>query len=200
MNNRHLLAAVMAASIGLAGCTDPSPDEPSADAPQSLDIGAGSEGDATAMAASRSIAENVATSPTHKMLYGTLQAAELIERLGGEGEFTLFAPTDAAFVQVPPVTRDGWMRPAQKPVLQAILSHHIVPGRIDAAELGKLVDAGGGTATLKTIDGRDLTVRRSGAGFILTSGSGNKAAVTEADLVQKNGVVHVVDAVLVPAM
>ncbi|MBL0767391.1 fasciclin domain-containing protein [Sphingopyxis sp. DHUNG17] len=201
MTNCNMLVALAAASICLAGCSDkPASGESDPVTSESLNVGVDkSVVDSGKMAASNSIAENIAGSPNHKMLHGTLQAAGLVERLGGDGEYTVFAPTDAAFVQIPPVTREGWMLPAQKQVLHAILNHHVVRGRIDSAELERLVDAGDGAAKLKTLDGRDLWIRRSGASYILTSGSGNKAAITEADLAQKNGVVHIVDAVLIPA-
>lgn len=201
MTNCNLLVALTAASIFLAGCSDtPASDEPDPATTESLNVGVDTSTDTGTMAASNSIVENIAGSPNHKMLHGTLQAAGLVERLGGDGEYTVFAPTDTAFVQVPPVTREGWMMPAQKPLLQAIVNHHVLSGRVDTAALDKLIDAGNGAATLKTLDGRDLLVRRSGDNsYILTSGSGNKATITEADLVQKNGVVHIVDAVLIPA-
>ncbi|HKX88155.1 MAG TPA: fasciclin domain-containing protein, partial [Sphingopyxis sp.] len=122
------------------------------------------------------------------------------QTLSGAGPFTLFAPTDAGFVQVPPVTRDGWMRPAQKDLLAGVLKYHLVPGKLTAADLAAKMTEGGGKAVLKTVDGQDLTATKSGDAILLTSSSGNKATVTQADVAQSNGVVHVIDAVLVPKM
>ena len=129
-----------------------------------------------------------------------LAQAGLAAKLSGAGPFTVFAPTDAGFTQVPPVTRDGWMRPAQQAVLAGVLDHHIVPGRLTAADLDAKIAKGGGRAVLRTAGGQNLIATKSGNRILLTSGSGNKAAVTGADLAQANGVVHVIDAVLVPAM
>lgn len=154
----------------------------------------------SAMLASSSIATNLAASPDHKSLAAAVTQAGLAQTLSGAGPFTLFAPTDAAFAQVPPVTRDGWMRPAQKEVLAGVLKYHVVPGKLTAADLTAKITEGGGKAVLKTADGQDLTATKSGDAILLTSSSGNKATVTAADLGQANGVVHVVDAVLVPKM
>lgn len=98
------------------------------------------------------------------------------------------------------MTRDGWMRPAQQSVLAGVLNYHVVPGKLTAADLGAQIDAAGGQLTLKTVDGQELMVRKSGDSILLTSASGNKAIVTQADVAQANGVVHVIDAVLLPGM
>ena len=189
---------VWAVALALAGCgKGETPAEPVAgEGVMAAAIG----GDASAMQASSSIAANLAASPNHRMLNAAVTQAGLTEMLSGAGPFTLFAPTDAGFTQVPPVTRDGWMRPAQKAVLAGVLDHHIVPGKLTAADLTAKIDAGAGRAVLKTAGGQDLIATKSGSTILLTSGSGNKAAVTAADIGQSNGVVHVVDAVLLPAM
>ena len=189
---------VWAVALALAGCgKGETPAEPVAgEGVMAAAIG----GDASAMQASSSIAANLAASPNHRMLNAAVTQAGLTEMLSGAGAFTLFAPTDAGFTQVPPVTRDGWMRPAQKAVLAGVLDHHIVPGKLTAADLTAKIAAGAGRAVLKTAGGQDLIATKSGSTILLTSGSGNKAAVTAADLGQSNGVVHVVDAVLLPAM
>ncbi|MBJ7499931.1 MAG: fasciclin domain-containing protein [Sphingopyxis sp.] len=154
----------------------------------------------SAMLASGTIAANLAASPDHKSLAAAITQAGLAQTLSGVGPFTVFAPTDAGFSQVPPVTRDGWMRPAQKAVLAAVINYHVIPGKLTAADLAAKIAEGGGKAVLKTADGQDLTVTGSGDAILLTSSSGNKATVTQADLAQSNGIVHVVDAVLVPKM
>ena len=189
---------VWAVALALAGCgKGETPAEPVAgEGVMAAAIG----GDASAMQASSSIAANLAASPNHRMLNAAVTQAGLTEMLSGAGPFTLFAPTDAGFTQVPPVTRDGWMRPAQKAVLAGVLDHHIVPGKLTAADLTAKIAAGAGRAVLKTAGGQDLIATKSGSTILLTSGSGNTAAVTAADIGQSNGVVHVVDAVLLPAM
>jgi hypothetical protein len=107
-----------------------------------------------------------------------VKQAGLVETLSGAGPFTVFAPTDDAFAQVPAVTRDGWMRPAQKEVLAGVLKYHVVPGKLTAADLTAKITEGGGKAVLKTADGQDLTATKSGEAIVLTSASGNKATVT----------------------
>ncbi|SBV33253.1 Beta-Ig-H3/fasciclin [uncultured Sphingopyxis sp.] len=193
----HLIWAAVAA-FALTGCgKGDAPAEPVAgEGAMAAAIG----GDAPAMQATSSIAANLAASPIHRSLAAALAQAGLAAKLSGAGPFTVFAPTDAGFTQVPPVTRDGWMRPAQQAVLASVLDHHIVPGRLTAADLAAKIAKGGGRAVLRTAGGQDLIATKSGNRILLTSGSGNKAAVTGADLAQSNGVVHVIDAVLVPAM
>ena len=197
----HLILTAAAAALALPGCGDKK--EPPAETPTV----AGGETAAPApaasppaMLASNTIAANLAASPDHKSLAAAVTQAGLAQTLSGAGPFTVFAPTDAAFVQVPPVTRDGWMRPAQKDVLAGVLNYHVVPGKLAAADLAAKIAEGGGKAMLKTADGQDLTATKSGDAILLTSTSGNKATVTQADVGQANGVVHVIDAVLVPKM
>jgi len=152
------------------------------------------------MLPTKTIVENASASPIHKTLVAAVKQAGLVETLSGTGPFTVFAPTDDAFAQVAAVTRDGWMRPAQKEVLAGILKYHVVPGKLTAADLTTKITEGGGKAVLKTADGQNLTATKSGDAIVLTSASGNKATVTQADVGQSNGVIHVVDAVLVPKM
>ena len=195
----HLILTAAAAALALAGCgKGDAPADPVAGGEGAMSAAIG--GDASAMQATSTIAANLAVSPNHKSLTAALTQAGLAQSLSGAGPFTVFAPTDAAFTQVPPVTRDGWMRPAQKAVLAGVLNYHIVPGKLTAADLSAKIAAGGGKAVLKTASGQDLAATKNGTAILLTSSSGNKATVTAADLTQSNGVVHVVDAVLVPTM
>lgn len=196
----HLIVTAAAAALALSGCGDKK------EAPTETTTVSGSEtapaatADASAMQAGGTIAQNLAASSDYKALAAAVTQAGLAETLSGAGPFTVFAPTDAAFAQVPPVTRDGWMRPAQKDVLAGVLKYHVVPGKLTAADLAAKITEGGGKAVLKTADGQDLTATKSGEAILLTSASGNKATVTQADIGQSNGVVHAVDAVLVPKM
>ena len=195
----HLILTAAAAALALAGCgKGDAPADPVAGGEGAMSAAIG--GDASAMQATSTIAANLAVSPNHKSLTAALTQAGLAQSLSGAGPFTVFAPTDAAFTQVPPVTRDGWMRPAQKAVLAGVLNYHIVPGKLTAADLSAKIAAGGGKAVLKTASGQDLAATKNGNAILLTSSSGNKATVTAADLTQSNGVVHGVDAVLVPTM
>ncbi|KQZ71583.1 beta-Ig-H3/fasciclin [Sphingopyxis sp. Root214] len=196
----HLILTAAAAALALSGCGDKK------ETPAETTTVAGSEtapapaASPPAMLASSTIAANLAASPDHKSLAAAVTQAGLVQTLSGAGPFTVFAPNDAAFVQVPPVTRDGWMRPAQKDVLASVLKYHVVPGKLTAADLSAKIAEGGGKAVLKTADGQDLAATKSGDAILLTSASGNKATVTQADVGQANGVVHVIDAVLVPKM
>lgn len=198
--NTPLILTAAAAALALSGCGSKT------EAPtETTTVAGGETAPASAatpsqMLASSTVAANLAASPDHKSLAAAVTQAGMSETLSGVGPFTIFAPTDAAFAQVPPVTRDGWMRPAQKDVLAGVLKYHVVPGKLTATDLAAKITEGGGKAVLKTADGQDLTATKSGDAILLTSSSGNKATVTAADLGQSNGVVHVVDAVLIPKM
>jgi len=196
----HLILTAAAVALALSGCgskTEPPAETTSVAGDETAAPAAATP---SAMLASSTIAANLAAAPDHKSLAAAVTQAGLGQTLSETGPFTLFAPTDAAFAQVPPVTRDGWMRPAQKNVLAGVLKYHVVPGKLTAADLAAKIAEGGGKAVLKTADGQDLTATKSGDAILLTSASGNKATVTQADAAQSNGVVHVVDAVLLPKM
>lgn len=201
---KMLLTTALVAGLALAGCNK-------APEPSKTETGATSTGDVITassnpqvggadMLPTKTIVENASASPIHKQLVAAIRQADLVATLSGTGPFTVFAPTDEAFAQVPAVTRDGWMRPAQKEVLASVLKYHVVPGKLTAADLEAKIAEGKGAAVLKTADGQDLTVTKSGGDILLTSASGNKAVVTQADVNQSNGVIHVVDAVLLPKM
>jgi uncharacterized surface protein with fasciclin (FAS1) repeats len=189
-----LILTAAAVALAMAGC-DSKPEAPTA---ENATMPAADT--AEAAGATTTVAAGIAAAPTLKSLASGVHAAGLAETLSGAGPFTVFAPTDAGFAQVPPVTRDGWMRPAQKDVLAGVLKYHVVPGKLTAADLAAKIAEGGGKAVLETADGQDLTATKSGGTILLTSSSGNKATVTQADLGQSNGVIHVIDAVLVPTM
>jgi len=199
-----LFMSAMVAALVLGGC-DKTPEPPKAETESRamndvVTASANPQVGGAAMAPDKTILANAAASPILSQLTAAVNQAGLADTLSGPGPFTLFAPNDAAFAQVPAVTRDGWARPAQKVLLAGVLKYHVVPGKLTAADLAAKIDAGGGTAVLKTLDGQDLTATKSGEAIILTSASGNKAAVTQADVGQANGIVHVIDAVLLPKM
>ncbi|WP_263588544.1 fasciclin domain-containing protein [Sphingopyxis sp. GC21] len=204
MTKSGLFMSAMVAALALGGCNK-TPEPPKAEIESGamndvVTASANPQVGGAAMAPDKTILANAAASPILSQLTAAVNQAGLADTLSGPGPFTLFAPNDAAFAQVPAVTRDGWARPAQTVVLAGVLKYHVVPGKLTAADLAAKIDAGGGKAVLKTLDGQDLTATKSGEAIILTSASGNKAAVTQADVGQANGIVHVIDAVLLPKM
>lgn len=204
MTKSGLFMSAMVAALALGGCNK-TPEPPKAETESGamndvVTASANPQVGGAAMAPDKTILANAAASPILSQLTAAVNQAGLADTLSGPGPFTLFAPNDAAFAQVPAVTRDGWARPAQKVVLASVLKYHVVPGKLTAADLSAKIDAGGGKAVLKTLDGQDLTATKSGEAIILTSASGNKAALTQADVGQVNGVVHVIDAALLPKM
>ena len=125
-------------------------------------------------------------------------AAGLVETLKSPGPFTVFAPTDAAFAKLPAGTVETLVKPENKAALTGILTYHVVAGRLDAKALSKQVKDGGGSATLTTVKGDPLTVTAQGKSLVLTDAKGGTSTVTIGDVYQSNGVIHVVDSVLLP--
>jgi uncharacterized surface protein with fasciclin (FAS1) repeats len=150
------------------------------------------------MFANKTIVENAANSKDHTTLVAAVKAAGLADTLSSPGPFTVFAPTDRAFAKLPDGTVQSLVQPAQKAKLTSILTYHVVPGRLTARDLTAAVRKGGGEAELKTVQGETLTVMRAGKGLTITDAKGGKSRVTVADVRQSNGVIHVVDSVLMP--
>ena len=151
-----------------------------------------------AMYPTRSIVENAAQSKAHTTLVAAVKAAGLAETLAGTGPFTVFAPTNAAFAKLPAGTVETLLRPENKPMLQSVLTYHVVAGRVSAAQLIGQIKAGRGMAKLATVQGGTLTARLVGGKVVLTDGKGGRATVTQADVFQSNVVIHVTDAVSLP--
>lgn len=151
-----------------------------------------------AMLPSRNIIENAVNSRDHTTLVAAVRAAGLVDTLSGAGPFTVFAPTNAAFDKLPAGTVDTLVMPANRPALTRILTYHVVSGRVTAADLVARVRAGNGRATLTTVAGAPLTVTQSGNMVLITDAAGGRSTVTIADVMQSNGVIHVVDTVLMP--
>ena len=139
-----------------------------------------------------------ASSPAHKTLVAAVKAAGLVDTLASGGPFTVFAPTDAAFAKLPAGTLDTLLKPANKGMLASILTYHVVPGAVTAAALIEQINAGGGSASLTTVQGGTLTARVVDGKVVITDARGGTATVTTADLIQSNGVSHVTDAVSLP--
>ena len=147
---------------------------------------------------SKNIVENAVNSKDHTTLVAAVKAAGLVETLSGKGPFTVFAPTNTAFSKLPAGTVDTLVKPENKATLTKILTYHVVAGKMDAAALMAAIKTGGGKATLKTVEGEPLTATQSGSTITLTDAKGGKSTVTIADVNQSNGVIHVVDTVLMP--
>ena len=150
------------------------------------------------MYATKDIIDNAVNSKDHTTLVAAVKAAGLVDTLKGPGPFTVFAPTNAAFAALPAGTVDTLLKPENKPALTKVLTYHVVAGKMDAAELMKAVMAGNGKAMLKTVSGGTLIATTAGGAVMLADESGGTAKVTIADVIQSNGMIHVVDKVLLP--
>jgi len=150
------------------------------------------------MLPTKDIIDNAVNSKDHTTLVAAVKAAGLVDTLKGPGPFTVFAPTNAAFAALPAGTVDTLLKPENKAMLTGILTYHVVPGKVDAKSLMKMIDDGKGTASLKTVAGGTLTAKTSGGKVMVTDEKGGSATVTIADVYQSNGVIHVVDKVLLP--
>src|SRR5688500_5761209 len=149
-----------------------------------------------AMYPTKDIIDNAVNSKDHTTLVAAVKAAGLVETLKGPGPFTVFAPTNAAFSALPAGTVESLLKPENKPMLTGVLTYHVVPGRLNAMQLKRQIE--GGKTTLKTAAGGTLTASASGNTIMLTDEKGGTAKVTIADVHQSNGVIHVVDRVLLP--
>ena len=198
------LATVSAAALlTLAACNSPEEAAPadaaatdaSAMAPASTDPMVGG----AAMSPNDTIVANASKASNLSTLVSAVTAAGLGETLSGAGPFTVFAPDNAAFAKVPAATVTALMAPAGKADLTKILTYHVVPGRLTAADIASQAQAGGGTATLTTVQGEVLKVSAGPNNtWVITDAKGGKSTITQADVAQSNGMVHVIDTVLMP--
>ena len=186
--------ADMAATTPDPAMTDPATD-PMATTPDPM-----TDDSMAAPGADMDIVANASNSPDHTTLVSAVQAAGLVETLQGPGPYTVFAPTNAAFDALPAGTVDGLLEPDSKDQLTGVLTYHVVEGSLDAAALTQQIEAGNGEARLTTVAGGELVAKANPAGGVtITDAQGNTANVTTADLRSSNGVIHVVDKVLMPA-
>ena len=153
-----------------------------------------------AMYPSKNIVENAVNSKDHTTLVAAVKAAGLVETLQSKGPFTVFAPTNNAFGMLPAGTVDNLLKPESKAALTTVLTYHVVAGKYNASDLAKLIKKGNGTATLKTVAGGNLMVMMQGNKIAIKDESGGVAYVTIKDVNQSNGVIHVIDHVLLPKM
>ncbi|WP_294121335.1 fasciclin domain-containing protein [Sphingomonas sp.] len=157
--------------------------------PAAASAGSGNKGNIVAAAVQ---------SKDHETLVAALKAAGLVDTLASGGPFTIFAPTDAAFSKLPAGTVDTLLQPANREKLRSVLTYHVVPGKVTAGQLVKLIQDNGGKAKLTTVQGGTLTASLSGSSVLITDAAGGTAQVTDVDLIQSNGVIHVTDAVSLP--
>ncbi len=150
------------------------------------------------MSPKKDIIDNAVNSADHTTLVAAVKAAGLVETLKGAGPFTVFAPTNAAFAKLPAGTVDTLLKPENKAMLTKVLTYHVVAGKWSASQIGKMIKDGKGTATIKTVSGGTLTAMMSGDKIVLKDEKGGTANITIANVFQSNGVIHVVDSVLLP--
>jgi len=146
----------------------------------------------------KNIIQNAMNSKDHTTLVTAVKAAGLVETLEGKGPFTVFAPTNDAFGKLPAGTVDTLLKPENKEKLAAILTYHVVAGKITGDKLAREIKAGDGSAQLTTVNGEKLTARMMGDSIELTDAKGGRSKVKIADVIQSNGVIHVIDTVLMP--
>lgn len=151
-----------------------------------------------AMYPTKNIVENAVNSKDHTTLVAAVKAAGLVDTLASPGPFTVFAPTNAAFGKLPAGTVETLVKPENKGTLTTILTYHVVPGRWTSADIAKMIKDGGGKAVIKTVQGEPLTAWMKGDKLVLTDAKGGNSTVTIANVMQSNGVIHVVDTVLMP--
>ena len=151
-----------------------------------------------AMYPTKNIIENAVNSKDHTTLVAAVKAAGLVDALSGPGPFTVFAPTNAAFNRLPAGTVDTLLKPENKGTLTGVLTYHVVAGRITSGQLIKLINAGRGKAVVTTVNGQKLTAKKMGKNIVLVDAKGGIATVTTANVMQSNGVIHVINRVLLP--
>jgi uncharacterized surface protein with fasciclin (FAS1) repeats len=147
---------------------------------------------------SKNIIQNAVNSKDNTTLVAAVKAAGLVDTLQGAGPFTVFAPTNAAFDQLPAGTVESLLKPESKGELTTVLTYHVLPGRLTTRDLAAATKAGGGKATFSTVQGELLTIAEAGRSFTITDSRGRAARITIADVLQSNGVIHVINKVLLP--
>jgi uncharacterized surface protein with fasciclin (FAS1) repeats len=181
---KTLLTTLAGATLAIASLT--------ASAQKNPDVGG------AAMYASKTIVENAVNSPIHTTLVAAVKAGGLVDTLNSPGPFTVFAPTNDAFAKLPAGTVDTLVKPENKDTLDKVLTYHVVAGKISSKQLAGMIRKGSGKAELKTVQGETLAASMSGKNIVLTDAKGGMSTITTADVFQSNGVIHVIDAVLMP--
>jgi uncharacterized surface protein with fasciclin (FAS1) repeats len=186
-------AVVIVASFALAGAAVPTIAQQMMKPEQTVTVGG------APMYPSKNIIQNAVNSKDHTTLVAAVKAAGLVETLQGPGPFTVFAPTNAAFARLPAGTVEALLRPEAKGRLTAVLTYHVIPGRLSAKDLMEAAKKNGGIAEFKTVEGDILKVEASGTTLTITDAKGGMSKVTIQNVFQSNGVIHVIDSVLIPA-
>ena len=186
-----LLSAAAVVALALAGIAT-TPNFAQAAKEQTVTVGG------APMYPSKNIIQNAINSKDHTTLVAAVKAAGLVDTLMSPGPFTVFAPVNKAFEKLPKGTVETLLKPANKGTLTAVLTYHVVAGKLSADDLMSMVKAGGGKATLTTVQGETLTVMEAGRKLEIIDSKGDKSIITIADVNQSNGVIHVVDTVLLP--
>ena len=151
------------------------------------------------MLPSKNIIANAVNSKDHTTLVAAVKAADLVDTLSGKGPFTVFAPTNDAFAKLPAGTVETLLKPENKTQLTQVLTYHVVPGRITASDLTAMINKGGGKAMLKTVEGEDLSFGMKDGAIWVWDAKGDSAKITIKNVLQSNGVIHVIDTVLLPS-
>jgi uncharacterized surface protein with fasciclin (FAS1) repeats len=181
---KTLLATLAMATLAITSLT--------ASAQKNPDVGG------AAMYPTKTIVENAVNSPIHTTLVAAVKAGGLVDTLNSPGPFTVFAPTNDAFAKLPAGTVDTLIKPENKDTLDKVLTYHVVAGKISSKQLAGLIKKGNGKAELKTVQGETLVASMSGKNIVLTDVKGGASTITTADVFQSNGVIHVINAVLMP--
>ena len=147
---------------------------------------------------SKTIVENAIGSKEHTTLVAAVKAADLVDVLSSKGPFTVFAPTNEAFAKLPKGTVETLLKPENKAKLQAVLTYHVVAGNLDSKAVVEAIKKGNGSVTLTTVQGGKIVASLSGKNVILTDENGNKSTITAVDITSSNGVIHVIDTVVLP--
>jgi len=150
------------------------------------------------MYSTKNIVENAVNSKDHTTLVAAVKAAGLVDTLSGAGPFTVFAPTNAAFAKLPAGTVDTLLKPENKGQLSSVLTYHVLPGRITAADIAAKARMNGGIASYATVQGGMLKFKKTGAGWAVMDDKGDAGMITIANVMQSNGVIHVIDTVMLP--
>ena len=151
-----------------------------------------------AMYPSKNIVDNAVNSKEHTTLVAAVKAAGLVETLQGSGPFTVFAPTNSAFEKLPAGTVDNLLKPENKEMLSSVLTYHVLPGKLDSKEIAAMIKKGDGKAELTTVEGGKIWLWMKGDNLVIKDEKGGMATVTISDVYQSNGVIHVIDTVVMP--
>jgi uncharacterized surface protein with fasciclin (FAS1) repeats len=184
MNNRNMLAVAVVMMFGFSALHASAQKDPM--------VGG------AAMYPTKNIVENAVNSKDHTTLVAAVKAAGLVDTLESPGPFTVFAPTNEAFDKLPAGTVDTLLKPENLDQLKKILTYHVVAGKMTSKDIAKAIKTGGGKAVLTTVEGGKLTAMMEGGKLVLTDEKGGTSTVTIANVIQSNGVIHVVDTVLMP--